>query len=220
MSIRLACDICGKDNHQYPEIIFNNGDIVLPIKNYKGEEYNVTVKLAIQSKEDKNTLDQAQGAAVLKGMEDLPKLQEIMNSKPVIKNPNPHICTVCTKISIVDAVQNGNIDPKNNITEEKEIQFAKPQSLDDYLKGADPSTRRSYSNPSPTDTNKLTEALDAMFGELFKDLNINDLIGLDSKTRDPNFDELFKDLNMDDLFNPKKRRPNFDEDSDLDDTTK
>jgi hypothetical protein len=122
MSSQLVCDRCGKNNGDQ-KAVMNNGPISLLIENYLGEEYIVNLQVTIKNKNDLDIIENAQNAAIIKNPKDLKRLEELMASKPKVKNPRPHICVSCIRELAHLVMKDGTIDPKNNITDEEELHF-------------------------------------------------------------------------------------------------
>lgn len=127
MSTQLVCDNCGKNNAEQ-KAVMTKGPLTLPFTNFKGEKYNLTLNVSIQSDEDKNTIDSARSASLITDVSQYSKLEEIIKSKPKVNNPNPHICVACIRELATKAMKDGFVNEKDVITNSQEIQFVRPKT--------------------------------------------------------------------------------------------
>ena len=160
MSLICMCNICGKTESHGP-ITFNDGPISLQVENYKGELYNVDMKLSIQHDDDTKIVNKAKSISTITSNEDLDKIDEFTASNPKIKHPKPHICNACIRSLSNRVLTEGQIDPKYDIDSSVPISFIPGDSL----KGS----------------GMITEKDGIMYGEDFNDDQLVDLIMEDLK---------------------------------------
>ena len=128
MSLICMCNICGKTSQHGP-ITFNDGPMKLKVENYKGESYDIELKLKIQHSEDKETIQEAKNLSKISGMDDFKKIDDFMTKNKRIKHPAPHICVMCIRELTSKLVKEGQIDPKHDIDGSVPISFIPEGSL-------------------------------------------------------------------------------------------